>query len=168
MHTHLREPGNEEEETILSGSRAAVAGGVTSVACFPNTEPAIDNEGAAEFVVLQGKRAGFANVFPVGAVTLNREGKNLAEMGGLHRAGAVAFSEADRSLVSAEVMRRGLLYAKMFDLPVIAHCEDADLRGSGVMNYGKTALRLGLSGIPDAAEEIVVARDIRLAAITQG
>jgi dihydroorotase len=168
MHAHLREPGNEEEETILSGSQAAVAGGVTSVACFPNTEPAIDNEASAEFVVLQGKRAGLANILPVGAVTLNREGSRLSEMGGLFRAGAVAFSEADRALRSAEVMRRGLLYAKMFDLPVIAHCEDADLRGGGVMNYGRVALRLGLPGIPEAAEDIVVARDIRLAAITQG
>ncbi|MBI4604976.1 MAG: dihydroorotase [Planctomycetes bacterium] len=168
MHVHLREPGNEEEETILSGARAAVAGGVTSVACFPNTEPAIDNEAAAEFQVLQGKRAGLANIFPVGAVTLNREGTRMSEMGGLARAGAVAFSDADRTIRSAEVMRRGLLYAKMFDLPVIAHCEDPDLRGAGVMNHGKVALRLGLPGIPAAAEDIVVARDIRLAEITLG
>jgi dihydroorotase len=104
----------------------------------------------------------------VGAVTLNREGTQLAEMGGLVRAGAVAFSDADRSLRSAEVMRRGLLYAKMFDRPVIAHCEDPDLRGTGVMNYGQVALRLGLAGIPAASEDIVVARDIRLAAITLG
>jgi dihydroorotase len=168
MHVHLREPGNEEEETIESGSRAAVAGGVTSLACFPNTEPCVDNEAAAEFQVLQGKRAGLANIFPVGAVTLNREGIRLAEMGGLARAGAVAFSDADRTIRSAEVMRRGLLYARMFHLPVIAHCEDPDLRGSGVMNYGKVSLRLGLPGIPDAAEDIVVARDIRLAEITLG
>ena len=168
MHAHLREPGNEEEETIQSGARAAVAGGITSLACFPNTEPAIDNEAAAEFVVLQGKRANLANIFPVGAVTLDRQGQRLSEMGGLHRAGAVAFSEADRTLRSAEVMRRGLLYAKMLDLPVIAHCEDPDLRGAGVMNYGKTSLRLGLGGIPEAAEDIVISRDIRLAEITLG
>ena len=168
MHVHLREPGNEEEETIRSGARAAIRGGVTSVACFPNTEPAIDNEAAAEFVVLQGIRARLANVFPVGAVTLGRDGKELSEMGGLVRAGAVAFSEADRTLRSAEVMRRGLLYAKMFDRAVIAHCEDPDLRGFGVMNYGKVALRLGLAGIPAASEDIVVARDIRLQEISQG
>lgn len=167
MHVHLREPGNEEEETIASGARAAIAGGVTSVACFPNTEPAIDNEAAAAFVVLQGKKAGMANVFPVGAVTVGREGNQLSEMGGLKRAGAVAVSDADRTIRSAEIMRRGLAYAKMFDLPVIAHCEDLDLRGAGVMNYGRVALRLGLPGIPPAAEEIVVARDLRLAAITQ-
>ena len=168
MHAHLREPGDEEEETIRSGARAAVAGGVTSVAAFPNTEPAIDNEASAEFVVLQGKRAGFANIFPVGAVTLGREGKELSEMAGLTRAGAVAFSDADQCLRSAEIMRRGLLYAKMFDRSVIAFCEDADLRGGGVMNYGKTSLRLGLPGIPDISESIVVARDIELAQITLG
>jgi dihydroorotase len=168
MHVHLREPGNEEEETIASGARAAVQGGITSLACFPNTEPVVDNEAAAAFVVLQGRRAGMANVFPVGAVTLARDGARLSEMGGLARAGAVALSDADRCIRSAEVMRRGLLYAKMFDLPVIAHSEDPDLRGAGVMNYGRVAVRLGLPGIPSAAEEIVVARDIRLAAITQG
>ena len=168
MHAHLREPGNAEVETILTGARAAVAGGITTVACFPNTEPAIDNEASAEFVVLQGKRAGYANVFPIGAVTVGRAGERLSEMAGLTRAGAVAFSDGDRTLRSAEMMRRGLLYAKMFDLPVIAHCEDADLRGNGVMNYGRVALRLGLAGIPDVAEDIVVARDIRLAGITQG
>jgi len=168
MHVHLREPGNEEEETIHSGSRAAVRGGVTTLACFPNTDPAIDNDAAAEFVVLQAKRAGYANVYPVGAVTLGREGKQLAEIGGLVRAGAVAFSEADISLRSAEMMRRGLLYAKMFDRAVIAHCADPDLGALGVMNYGKVALRLGLPAIPAAAEDIVIARDIRLAEITQG
>ncbi len=168
MHVHFREPGNEEVETIRSGARSAIAGGVTSVACFPNTDPALDNEAAAEFVVLQGKRAGYANVFPVGAVTLGRAGERLSEMGGLHRAGAVAFSDADRTVRSAEIMRRGLLYANMFRLPVIAHCEDTDLSRGGVVNYGRVALRLGLPGIPDVSEDIVVARDIRLAAITQG
>ncbi|MBN1441791.1 MAG: dihydroorotase [Planctomycetes bacterium] len=168
MHVHLREPGDEEEETILSGARAAVAGGLTTIAAFPNTDPAIDNEGMAEFVVRQGKRAGFANVVPVGAVTLGRTGERLAEMAGLARAGAVAFSDADRSIRSAEIMRRGLLYARMFNRPVIAHCEDADLRRDGVINYGKVSLRTGLSGIPDASENIVVSRDISLAEITQG
>ena len=168
MHAHLREPGNEEEETISSGSRAAVRGGITSVASFPDTDPAVDNDAAAEFVVLQGKRAGFANVFPVGAVTLGRSGGGLAEMGGLVRAGAVAFSDGDTSIRSTEIMRRGLLYAKMFEKVVIVHCEDSELRGLGVMNYGKVALRLGLPGIPAASEDIVIARDIRLAEITQG
>lgn len=168
MHAHLREPGNEEEETIRSGSRAAVAGGITTVAAFPNTEPAVDNEASAEFVVLQGRRAGYANIFPVGTVTLRREGKELSEMAGLTKAGAVAFSDADRCLRSAEIMRRGLLYAKMFDRPVVAFCEDSDLRCDGVMNYGKVALRLGLPGIPSVSESIIVARDIGIAEITQG
>ncbi len=104
-------------------------------------------------------------MFPVGAVTVGREGQQLSEMGGLARAGAVAFSDADRTVRSAEIMRRGLAYARMFDLPVIAHCDDADLRGAGVMHAGPVALRLGLPGIPAAAEEIIVARDLRLAAM---
>ncbi|MEC8935047.1 MAG: dihydroorotase [Planctomycetota bacterium] len=168
MHAHLREPGDEEEETIWSGSRAAVAGGITTVAAFPNTEPAVDNEASAEFVVLQGRRAGYANIFPVGTVTLRREGEELSEMAGLTKAGAVAFSDADRCLRSAEMMRRGLLYAKMFDRPVVAFCEDSDLRRGGVMNYGKVALRHGLPGIPAVSESIIVARDIGIADITQG
>ncbi|MEC9352554.1 MAG: dihydroorotase, partial [Planctomycetota bacterium] len=151
-----------------SGSRAAVAGGITTVAAFPNTEPAVDNEASAEFVVLQGRRAGYANIVPVGTVTLRREGKELSEMAGLTKAGAVAFSDADRCLSSAEIMRRGLLYAKMFDRPVVAFCEDSDLRRGGVMNYGKVALRLGLPGIPAVSESIIVARDIGIAEITQG
>ncbi len=166
MHVHLREPGKEEEETIRSGAMSAIAGGITSVACFPNTEPAIDSEGEAEFVVLQGKRAHHANVFPVGAITLGLEGKQLAEMAGLARAGALAFSDADRSVESAEVLRRGMLYARMLDRVVISHCEDRTLRGAGVMNHGVVSLRLGLPGIPNAAEEIVMARDITLARIT--
>ena len=168
MHAHLREPGDEEEETIWSGSRAAVAGGITTVAAFPNTEPAVDNEASAEFVVLQSRRAGYANIFPVGTVTLRREGEELSEMAGLAKAGAVAFSDADRCLRSAEMMRRGLLYAKMFGRPVVAFCEDSDLRCGGVMNYGKVALRHGLPGIPAVSESIIVARDIGIAEITQG
>jgi dihydroorotase len=167
MHVHLREPGKEEEETIHSGSIAAVAGGITSVACFPNTDPVIDSEGEAAFVVLQGQRAGYANVFPVGAATLGLQGKQLAEMAGLARAGAVAFSDADRSIESAELFRRALLYARMLDRVVIVHCEDPTLRGAGVMNQGVVSLRLGLPGIPSAAEEIVLARNLTLARITE-
>ncbi|MBI4584591.1 MAG: dihydroorotase [Planctomycetes bacterium] len=166
MHVHLREPGKEEEETIRSGAMAAVAGGITSVACFPNTDPAIDNEGEAAFVLLQGKKAGFANVFPVGAVTLGLKGEQLSEMAGLARAGAVAFSDADQPLESAEMFRRGLLYTRMLGKVLIAHNEDRSLRGSGVMNHGLISLRLGLPGIPNAAEDIMVARNITLARIT--
>jgi dihydroorotase len=166
MHVHLREPGNEEVETIQSGSLAAVSGGATSVACFPNTDPVIDSEGEAEFVVLQGKRANFANVFPVGAISRALQGDRLSEMAGLARAGAVAFSDADRSVSSAEMLRRAMLYARMLNRVVICHCEDRDLRGQGLVNQGTVSMRLGLPGIPNAAEDIVIARDITLARIT--
>ena len=166
MHVHLREPGNEEVETIQSGALSAVSGGVTSVACFPNTDPAIDSEGEAEFVVLQGKRANLANVFPVGAITRNLEGEKLSEMAGLARAGAVAFSDADRAVRSAEILRRAMLYARMLDRALICHCEDRDLRGHGLVNQGTVSMRLGLPGISNAAEDIVIARDITLARIT--
>ncbi len=166
MHVHLREPGKAEEETIASGALAAVCGGITSVAAFPNTDPVIDNAGGAEFVVLQAKRAHGANVFPVGAVTQGLQGEQLAEMAGLAEAGAVAFSDADRAIESAEIFRRGLLYARMLKKVVITHCEDRHLRGGGVMNNGSVSVQLGLSGIPNAAEDIMVARDITLAQIT--
>jgi dihydroorotase len=168
MHVHLREPGREEEETIASGAAAAVAGGFTSIAAMPNTEPAVDNEAAAAFVILQGKKANLARVFPVGSITHGRDGQRLSEMGGLVRGGAVAFSDDGDSVRSAEIMRRGLLYAKMFDKVIIEHCEDKDLSGGGVMNSGFESTRLGLSGNPAASEEIMVARDITLAGITGG
>ena len=114
MHVHLREPGNEESETIASGAMAAVAGGFTSVACMPNTQPALDNEAAAEYVFLQAERAGAANVYPIGAVTKGRKGQELAEIGQLAREGAVAFSDDGSPVMDAEVMRRGLEYAAMF------------------------------------------------------
>lgn len=166
MHVHLREPGNEEVETIESGALSAVAGGVTSVACFPNTDPAVDSEGEAEFVVLQGKRANLANVFPVGAITVGLKGEKLSEMAGIARAGALAFSDADRSVRSAEILRRAMLYARMLDRVVICHCEDSDLRGHGLINQGTVSLRLGVPGIPNAAEDIVIARDVTLARLT--
>ena len=167
MHVHLREPGNEEEETIASGSTAAAAGGFTSVACMPNTEPAIDNEASAEFVSLQAQRAGKARVYPIGAITKGRHGEELSEMGGLARAGAVAFTDDGETVRSAEVMRKGLLYARMFHRPVIAHCEDPDLAGDGVMNLGVVSMRLGLPGRSRASEEIIVHRDVTLAEITR-
>lgn len=167
MHVHMREPGNEEEETIASGSAAAVAGGFTAVACMPNTEPAIDNEAAAEFVFLQAQRAKKARVYPIGAITKGREGKELAEMAGLARAGAVAFSDDGETVRNPEMMRRGLLYARMFDKPIIAHCEDPDLAGSGVMHQGVVSMMLGLPGRSSASEEIIVHRDVTLAEITR-
>jgi len=168
MHVHLREPGKEDEETISSGAAAAINGGFTSVACMPNTDPAVDNEASAEFVYLQAKRAGFANVFPIGAVTKNRKGEELSEMGQLFRGGAVGFSDDGEPIKSAEVIRRALEYSKMFNKPVIDHCEDKDLIRDGVMNEGNTSVALGLTGMPSISEEIMIYRDIALARLTGG
>src|SRR6516165_4033391 len=168
MHVHLREPGREEDETIATGTAAALAGGITSVACMPNTEPALDNQAAAEFVYLQAQRAAQANVFPIGAITKGREGKELAEMGGLVKGGAVAFTDDDAPVVSAEVMRRALEYCRMFDKAVLSHCQDLELSRDGVMHEGFESMRLGLRGMPAAAEEMMVHRDIALAELTGG
>jgi dihydroorotase len=166
MHVHLREPGREEDETIETGTAAAVAGGVTSVACMPNTEPALDSQAAAEFIHLQARRAGHANVFPVGAITKGRQGKELAEIGGLVDGGAVAFTDDGSPVVSAEVMRRAMEYCRMFDKAVLSHSEDLDLTRGGVMNEGFESMRLGLRGMPAAAEEVMVFREIALAELT--
>jgi len=168
MHVHLREPGKEDEETIASGTAAAINGGFTSVACMPNTDPAIDNEASAEFVYLQAKRAGKANVFPIGAVTKGRKGEELSEMGQLFRGGAVGFSDDGEPIKSAEVMRRALEYSRMFDKPIIDHCEDLDLVRDGVMSEGSVSVKLGLVGMPPVSEEIMVYRDIALAKLTNG
>lgn len=166
MHVHLREPGQQEDETIRSGTEAALAGGITSVACMPNTEPALDSQAGAEFVVLQAERSGHANVFPVGALTKGRQGSELAEIGGLVDGGAVAFSDDDVSVASAELMRRGMEYCRMFDKAVLSHCEDPDLTRGGVMHEGFESMRLGLRGLPSAAETVRVYRDIALAELT--
>jgi dihydroorotase len=168
MHVHLREPGREEDETIATGTAAALAGGVTSVACMPNTEPALDSQAAAEFVMLQAGRAGNANVFPVGAITKDRKGEELAEIGGLVEGGAVAFTDDGSPVVSAEIMRRALEYCRMFNKAVLSHSEDLDLTRGGVMNEGFESMRLGLRGMPAAAEEVMVHRDIALAELTGG
>jgi dihydroorotase len=168
MHVHLREPGREEDETIATGTAAALRGGVTSVACMPNTEPALDSQAAAEFVYLQAERAGNANVFPVGAITKGRQGQELAEMGGLVEGGAVAFTDDGSPVVSAEIMRRALEYCRMFDKAVLSHAEDLELSKGGVMHEGVESLRLGLRGMPAAAEEVMVHRDIELAELTGG
>ena len=168
IHVHLREPGNEEDETIATGASAALAGGVTSVACMPNTQPAIDTQAAAEFVVLQAQRARQANVFPVGAVSKGRRGDELAELGQLVAGGAVAFTDDGAPVASADLMRRALEYSKMFDRVIMQHCQVPELTVGGVMHEGFESMRLGLSGMPAAAEDIMVARDIRLAEITGG
>lgn len=166
MHVHLREPGKEDEETIRSGSAAAVAGGFTAVACMPNTEPAVDNEASSEFVVLQAERTGLARIYPVGAITKGRKGEELSEIGQLSRGGTVAFSDDGAPVSNAVIMRRGLEYVKMFNKVVIEHCEDKNLTGEGVMNEGLLSTILGLPGIPSAAEEVAIARNIILCEMT--
>lgn len=168
IHVHLREPGNEEDETIATGAAAALAGGVTTVCCMPNTLPALDSQGAAEFVVLQAQRARKANVYPVGAVSKGRQGEELAELGQLVAGGAVAFTDDGAPVASASLMRRALEYATMFDRVIMQHCQVPELTVGGVMNEGFESMRLGLTGMPAAAEDIMVARDIRLAEITGG
>jgi len=168
LHVHLREPGNEEDETIATGAEAALAGGVTSLACMPNTIPALDSQGAAEFVILQAQRARQANVYPVGAVSKGRKGEELAELGQLVAGGAVAFTDDGAPVASAMLMRHALEYAKMFDRVIMQHCQVPELTVGGVMNEGHESMRLGLPGMPAAAEDIMVARDIRLAEITGG
>lgn len=168
MHCHFREPGREGDETIATGSAAAVRGGFSSVAVMPNTEPAVDDQADAEFQVLQGTRAGKARVYPIGAITKERKGASLSEMDGLVRGGAVAFSDDGDPVRSAEVMRTALLYAKMLGKAVIQHAEDPDLAGSGVMHAGRVSLTLGLPGKSAASEEVMIARDITLVALTGG
>ncbi len=166
MHVHLREPGQEEDETIHSGTAAALAGGVTSVACMPDTEPVLDSQAMAEFVILQAERAAHANVFPVGALSKGRQGKELAEIGSLVDGGATAFSDDDMPVASAELMRRGMEYASMFDKAVLVHCENTELTRAGLMHEGFESMRLGMRGLPSAAEEVMVYRNIALAELT--
>lgn len=168
MHVHLREPGREEDETIATGTAAAIMGGVTSVACMPNTEPPIDSQAAAVFVRLQAEKAGNANVFPIGTISKNREGKELAEIGGLVEGGAVAFTDDGSPVVNSELMRRALEYSKMFDRCILSHAEDLELTRGGVMHEGVVSMSLGLRGMPSAAEEIAVYREIALAEMTGG
>jgi dihydroorotase len=165
IHVHLREPGNEDAETIASGSAAAVAGGFTSVCCMPNTHPPLDTEASINFVYRQAAEAGLCNVFPIGAITKGRKGEELAEMGVMLRAGAVAFSDDGCAVASSQVMQKAMQYVTMFDRVLIEHCEDPQLAG-GVMNAGVTSTRLGLPGVPAIAEELIIQRDIRLASVT--
>ncbi len=163
MHVHLREPGNEEKETIESGTAAAAAGGFTAVACMPNTQPALDDDTQIEFVLRQAKRAANALVYPIGAITKRREGKELAEIGLMVRAGAVGFSDDGVGVENPGVMLRALQYIGMFKKLVIQHCEDRSLAGKGVMHQGTTSTRLGMPAIPAMAEDLMVQRDITLA-----
>src|SRR5207237_2273664 len=166
LHTHLREPGQEYKETIASGAAAAVAGGYTSVCAMPNTDPINDNPAVTRFIIEQAEAAGLANVFPVGAITKASQGKELAEMGEMQRAGIVAVTDDGRSVPSAGMMRRAMEYASGFDLPVMDHCEERTLTAGGVMHEGEWSLRLGLRGSVALAEELDAWRDCALAELT--
>src|SRR4051812_7856822 len=163
MHVHLREPGQEHKETIASGCAAAVTGGWTSVCPMPNTDPVNDNAAITRYMIEQAAKAGLANVFPIGAITKTSDGTELAEMGEMKAAGAVAVSDDGRPVPNAGIMRRAMQYARDFDLPVIDHCEDKSLSSGGVMHEGRVSLLLGLKGMPALAEEIDAVRDIMLA-----
>ena len=167
MHVHLREPGREDEETIVSGCEAAAAGGFTSVCCMPNTNPVIDNQETVKFVLSRAEKAD-ANVYVVGAITKSLKGEELSEIGDLIKAGAVAISDDGHFVQNPEIMRRALEYAKMFGITLISHAEDNFLCAGGIMNESFQSTRLGIKGRPAVAEEIAVLRDIRLCALTGG
>ena len=161
IHVHFREPGDEEEEDVASGSEAAVAGGFTTVCCMANTNPPLDNEGQVEFVLRESERVGLANVYPVGAITKGREGKELAEMALMHQRGAIAFSDDGCGVGDASVMRKAMQYVKMLDGVLMQHCEEPTLAG-GAMHGGVVSTTLGLPGIPAEAEQLMIARDLVL------
>ncbi len=168
VHVHLREPGNEDVETIASGARAAAAGGFTAVCAMPNTDPVTDNQAAVGFIVRQSARAALTRVYPIGAISVGQRGERLSEFGEMVGAGAVAVSDDGKPVASSHLMRTALEYARTFEIPVADHCEDPLLAAGGVMHEGLVSTRLGLKGIPAAAEEIMVGRDVLLARLTGG
>jgi dihydroorotase len=168
MHVHLREPGYEEKETIRTGSMSGAKGGFTSLVPMANTNPPIDNAGMVDFVLTRARENALAKIFPVAAVSKGLEGKQLTEAGELKKAGAIALSDDGRSIVDSELMRRALEYAGMFGLPIIVHEEDPQLSENGSMNEGLNSTILGLRGIPKAAEEVMVARDLGIVELTKG
>jgi dihydroorotase len=168
VHCHLREPGREDVETIGTGAHAAAAGGFTAVCAMPNTDPVTDNQAAVGFIVRQAQRANASRVHVIGAISVGQKGETLAEFGEMVAAGAVAVSDDGRPVVSAQLMRTALEYARSFAIPVIDHCEEPTLAAGGSMNEGIVSARLGLKGIPSEAEEIMVIRDILLARRTGG
>lgn len=163
LHVHLREPGRSDKETIETGTRCAAFGGFTSVVCMPNTSPAADNTGTIAFIKQRAEAVGCVNVLPAGAITKGIEGAELAPIGSLKRAGIVAITDDGRCVQSNEIMRRALEYAKMFDLPLMDHCQDNNLVSDGVMHEGYWSHLLGMKGWPSIGEEIIVARNIMLA-----
>ena len=166
LHVQFREPGFEYKETIQSGTAAAVAGGFTTVCAMPNTNPVNDNQAVTEFMLERAKAAGNAHLYPIGAITKKSEGKELAEIGDLRRAGCVAISDDGKPVMNSLVMRRAMEYARAFDVPVVDHCEDLHLSEGGCMNEGLVSTELGLPGIPSAAEDVMVARNVSLAELT--
>lgn len=166
LHVHFREPGFEYKETIQSGTAAAVAGGFTTVCAMPNTNPVNDNQAVTEFMLERARAAGNAHLYPIGAITKKSEGKELAEIGDLRRSGCVAISDDGKPVMNSLVMRRAMEYARAFDVPVVDHCEDLHLSEGGCMNEGLVSTELGLPGIPSAAEDVMVARNVSLAELT--
>lgn len=167
MHTHLREPGFEYKETIQTGSEAACAGGFTSIACMANTNPVNDTRSVTEYILRKAAETNLVNIYPIAAITMQLQGKSLAEFWDLKEAGAIALSDDGKPVMDSAVMRRALEYAHSLGLPVISHCEDAGLSAGGVMNEGFPSTELGLPGIPGIAEDIMVARDLLLAEYTR-
>ncbi len=165
-HTHFRQPGREDEEDFVTGSRAALKGGFTSVLCMANTNPVVDNKGVVEYICSEAAKAGLINIYTVAAVTKGLEGKELTETAQISAAGAKALSDDGKPVINPEILRRAMEYAKMFNLPVISHCEDPFLSRNGVMNEGLLSTRMGLKGIPRAAETVMVARDIEIARLS--
>ncbi len=168
VHVHFREPGQEYKEDIESGSKATVAGGFTSVCTMPNTRPVIDTPSLVQYQIRRAQEVGLIDLYPAGAITKGQEGKELAEMGLMAQAGAVAFTDDGRPVMNAEVMRRALEYSKIFNKPIMDHCEDRDLSKGAPMTEGVTSTKLGLPGQPKASEYLQVARDIELAEMTGG
>lgn len=166
MHAHLREPGREDAETIATGLSAAACGGFTGVCTMPNTSPCCDNQEVVDFMLDKARKANVTYLYPIGAITKNREGKELSEIGELKNAGCVAISDDGHSVKDSSIMRRALEYASMFDTPVISHCEDKNISADGVMHEGYISTVIGLKGIPSVAESTIVARDLQLAEFT--
>ena len=168
LHCHLRQPGFEEKETIATGTKAAARGGFTTICCMPNTNPPLDNQTAVEYVKSKAASEGVVRVLPIGCISKGRKGEELAEMGELASAGVIAFSDDGEPALNSHLMRQALDYSRAFDLPITDHCEDRALTEGGQMNEGIISTKLGLRGIPNAAEEIIVARDLALAQLTGG
>jgi dihydroorotase len=168
LHCHLRQPGDEEKETIATGTRAAARGGFTTICCMPNTNPPLDNQTTIEFIKSKSALEGVVRVLPIGCISKGRRGEELAEMGELTLCGVIAFSDDGEPMLNSHLMRQALDYSRAFDLPIIDHCEDKALTEGGQMNEGIISTRLGLCGIASAAEEIMIARDLALAQLTGG